>query len=71
MERVGSLPCLQKPTTGPDPEPDESNPRRDTQLLKIYCPLIYAYVFRVVSFLQPTLLCRRRARYMSCPSHPP
>jgi hypothetical protein len=32
MEPVGSLPCSQEPSTGPYPEPDQSNPYHTTIL---------------------------------------
>jgi hypothetical protein len=32
MEHDGSLPCSQKPSTGPYPEPDESSPQLPTLL---------------------------------------
>jgi hypothetical protein len=35
MEPVGSSPCLQEPSTGLYPEPDQSNPNYPTQLQSV------------------------------------
>jgi hypothetical protein len=36
MEPEGSLPCSQEPSTGPYPEPDQSNPYHPILSLKIH-----------------------------------
>jgi hypothetical protein len=50
-----SPPCLQKPVTGPNPEPNESTPHAPQQIslrsILIYSP-IYASVFREIAFLR-------------------
>jgi hypothetical protein len=40
MELEGSLPCLQGPSTGPYPEPDESSPYHSIRISKIHFSLI-------------------------------
>jgi hypothetical protein len=40
MEPEGSLPCLQGPSTGPYPEPDQSSPYHPIQLSKIHSYII-------------------------------
>jgi hypothetical protein len=55
MEPEDSLPCSQKPSTGPYPEPDRSSPHHPIlSLSKIYFNIAhpsYVLVFLVVSFL--------------------
>jgi hypothetical protein len=51
-ESEGSSPCLQKPAIGPYLEPTGSIPQFPANLHKIHSDLIYALVFRVVSFFQ-------------------
>jgi hypothetical protein len=48
MESEGSLPCLQEPITGTQPEPDKSSPRPDTQIYKINFKIILAPTRRVL-----------------------
>jgi hypothetical protein len=36
MEPVGSLPCSQEPSTGPYPDPDQSNLYHPSHLFKIH-----------------------------------
>jgi len=70
-EPKGSLPCSQKPATGPYPEPVESS--LHLRILIIFLPL--CQVYQVASSLRASRLkfCRhsypRRACYMSLPSH--
>jgi hypothetical protein len=40
METEGSLPCSQKPSTGPYPEPDESSPYRPSYFCQIHFNII-------------------------------
>jgi hypothetical protein len=40
MEPEGSLPCLQESSTGPDPEPDQSNPYQ-SYLSKIHFNIVH------------------------------
>jgi hypothetical protein len=41
MESEVSLPCAQKPSTGPDPKPDQSGPYQPN-LFKIHFNIIHA-----------------------------
>jgi hypothetical protein len=79
MEPGGSLPCSQEPSTGPDPEPDQSNPYHPISLRSI---LIFFTHLRLglPSGLFPSglptnilyaFLFSPYSCYMPCPSHPP
>jgi hypothetical protein len=43
MEPEGSFPCLQEPSTGPYPEPDQSNPIIPTSLSKNNIQIVTNY----------------------------
>jgi hypothetical protein len=80
MAPKGPLPCSQEPSTGSNPEPDQSGPYHpipSLQGVSQYYPIYYILAFQVISFLLASPLMSymhfilNHSCYMPCITHLP